>query len=342
MGRLSPVAEPVTRLLRPSAILLVALLARIGPAVARTLLVGPGAPLHSPSAAAAAAQDGDTVLIDPGTYYDCAVWTRNRLTIAGAGPGVVITDTACEGKALFVIAADDTTIRDLTLARARVPDGNGAGIRLEGQGLTLARVQFLDDQVGVLDGASGPGTIRMTDCEFASGGAGGERPTFAVLIGAVALLRIEGSRFIAVKGGQISTAATRTELSGNQIDTGMGEGPAVAVRSTSDQLVMLDNRLSIGPNRPRPAAAVLAMGPGAPELRHNRLLNTTGQPATLLLDWTGTAPILQSNQLGAGDIELSTSGLWRHRASGLYHDTRDGVRAVAGRMKRGLLGLVGK
>jgi hypothetical protein len=37
----------------------------------------------------------------------------------------------CQGEALFVITGDDATVRDLTLARA--PDGNGAGIRMEGQ-----------------------------------------------------------------------------------------------------------------------------------------------------------------------------------------------------------------
>ena len=63
------------------------------PAVARTLLVGPTRELARPSAAAAVARDGDTILIDPGSYTDCAVWTASRLTIApnlGAlNPGAV-------------------------------------------------------------------------------------------------------------------------------------------------------------------------------------------------------------------------------------------------------------
>jgi hypothetical protein len=43
----------------------------------------------------AAAQDGGTVSIAPGVYYDCAQWHANRLTIAATGPGVQLTDTAC-------------------------------------------------------------------------------------------------------------------------------------------------------------------------------------------------------------------------------------------------------
>lgn len=339
-ARLLPSAASARAL--SAASLLAALLAFTGPAGARTLLVGTDKPFGSPSAAALAAQDGDTVLIDPGEYYDCALWTRNRLTVAGAGPGVVITDATCEGKAVFVVAADDTTIRDLTLARARVADGNGAGIRLEGQGLALRRVRFVNNQVGVLSGAPGAGAVLIADCVFDGGGAGGERPTFAVLIGAVGLLRIEGSVFKSTAGGQVSTSAARTELDGNQIGTGAGEAPAVAVASTGGHLVMQDNRLFIGPNPPRPAAAVLATGRDGPELRRNRLLNATGRPMALLLDWTGATPVLQGNQVGSGDATVSTSGLWRHRASDLYHGTREGARALAGEVKRSLLGLAGR
>ena len=175
----SPVAEQHASL--PSAPLLLL----SGAAAARTLSVGPNQPFLLPSAAAHAAQDGDTVLIEPGEYYDCAVWTQNHLVIAGARPGVVITDTTCQGKALFVVTGDDTTIRDLTLARARVPDRNGAGIREEGQGLLLRRVQFVDNQVALLDGSAGAGEITISDCGFEGGGIGGERPTFAVLVDAV-------------------------------------------------------------------------------------------------------------------------------------------------------------
>jgi hypothetical protein len=332
--------------MRPAALLLpVLLLAPLlpdDPAAARTLAVGPQQPFPVPSAAARAAQDGDVVLIEPGEYYDCAVWTQDHLVIAGAGPGVVITDSTCQGKAVFVVTGHDTTIRDLTLARARVPDRNGAGIRQEGQDLTLQRVRFVNNEVGLMDGAAGAGAIRISGCTFEAGGIGGDRPSFAVLVGAVSLLRIEGSTFKGVKGGQMNTAAARTELAGNQIDTGTGEQPAVAVLSSGGHLVMQDNLLSIGPNAPRLAAAVLVTGDDAPELRRNRLLNTTGRPAALLLDWTSQNPVLQDNVVGRGDAVLSTDEVWRHRASVLYHGAKDEAHAVAGQVKRGLLGLLAR
>ena len=98
---------------------------------AKVLEVGPGKAYGKPSAAAAAAVAGDTVHIAKGEYYDCMTLRTAGVTVEGSGPDTVLTDTVCGGKALIVAAADNITVRNLTLARARVPDGNGAGIRAE-------------------------------------------------------------------------------------------------------------------------------------------------------------------------------------------------------------------
>jgi len=41
--------------------------------IASTLEVGPTKAFKMPTAAASIAKDGDVVLVDPRTYYDCAV-----------------------------------------------------------------------------------------------------------------------------------------------------------------------------------------------------------------------------------------------------------------------------
>jgi hypothetical protein len=99
-------------------------------------------------------------------------------------------------------------------------------------------------------------------------------------------------------------------------------------------LLMTGNTLSIGPNAPKLAAAVLATGLNPVILLGNRLENHTGRSMAMLRDWTGIAPVLQDNQVGAGDTVLSTDGLWRHRTADAYHGTKDALRAAAGRMKR--------
>src|SRR5882757_7706871 len=111
----------------PLALLLLAVgLLLSAPADTKSLLVGANQEIKLPSAAAAIARNDDKIVIDPGEYFDCAVWNANGLTIEGKGDGVIITDKACAGKGLFVVDGDNTTIRNITFTRARVPDGNGA------------------------------------------------------------------------------------------------------------------------------------------------------------------------------------------------------------------------
>ena len=79
----------------------------------RTWRVGPDRELTTPSAAAAVARDGDTVLIDPGTYSgDVATWTQDDLTLRGDGGRAHLRADGkdAQGKAIWVIAGDRTTV----------------------------------------------------------------------------------------------------------------------------------------------------------------------------------------------------------------------------------------
>lgn len=314
-------------------LLLAAALLLAGSANARTLSVGPGKDYPAPSAAIDAAQDGDTVLVEPGEYFDCAIVRRNRLTIAGNGEGAALTDKACEGKALLVIRAEGVTVRNLTLARARVPDGNGAGIRLEAPGLLLQHVGFDNDQVGLLSGIAG-GEIRIEDCRFEQGGVGGDTAKYAIMADRSALLRVERSSFDQVKGGQVSTDADRTELVGNTIGDGAGDAPAEAVRVIGGALLLEDNVITMGPNAPARDAAVSLYDGASGTLRRNRLVNQTGHSIALVLDWSWSDPVLEANEIGPGDRLVTTAGLWRHRASVEYHTRKDEARALARQLKQ--------
>ncbi len=303
------------------------------PAGAATILAGAGQGLPSPSEAARAAAPGDTVLIEPGTYFDCIISETPRLTIAGKGPGVVLTDKACEGKALLVLRGDGTVVRDLTLARARVGDNNGAGIRHEGRDLTVERVRFENNQVALLSGV-GVGRITMTDCVVEGGGVGGERPGAAIAVGRVETLRITGGRIAAAQGGQILSEAQHTVIRGTAIDTGPA-ATGIVVRGALD---LQDATLTAGPAAV--AGIVRVEGDGMIELRRNRLVNQAHDSATLLQNWGGATPFFADNAMDGGDVLQSTTGAWRNRVSTLAHGAWDGVRGLAGGAKRGVLGLV--
>ncbi len=146
------------------------------PASAAILNVGPGQPFATPCAAIAAAVDNDTIRIDAAGAYNgnvCA-WTKNGLTLTGVN-GRAHIDAAgqnAQGKAIWVIAGNDTTIENIELSGATVPDENGAGIRQEGRNLTLRNMVFRDNENGILANSVVGSTITIEYCEFAHNGFG--------------------------------------------------------------------------------------------------------------------------------------------------------------------------
>jgi hypothetical protein len=139
------------------------------PEASSVLRVGPSQMLKTPSAAAAAARDGDVVEIEAGLYPgDVAVWRQNGLTIRGVGGLVHLrADGAhAEGKAIWVIKGANTTIESIEFSGARVPHRNGAGIRLEGANLTIRHCRFHHNEMGILTGVNLASDILIEHSEF--------------------------------------------------------------------------------------------------------------------------------------------------------------------------------
>ena len=140
---------------------------------AATRAVGPGKTYAKPCAAIMVAQDGDVIEIDAGTYAGdvCAV-TASNLTLRGVGGRAHIdaAGAAFGGKGTWVIQGANTTVENIELSGAKVPDMNGAGIRQEGHGLVVRNCYFHDNEDGILSG--GNGEILVEGSEFANNGAG--------------------------------------------------------------------------------------------------------------------------------------------------------------------------
>lgn len=142
------------------------------PAVLR---VGANREIKRPSDAARIARDGDVIEIDAGVYGgDAAVWRQHRLTIRGVGGRAYVRadGVQVEGKGTWVVKGNDTTIESVELSGARVPDGNGAAIRLEGAGLTVRDCLFHDNENGILTGANVLSDVVVEHSEFAFNGFG--------------------------------------------------------------------------------------------------------------------------------------------------------------------------
>src|SRR5262245_9131411 len=156
--------------------LALALALDVAPALrADTVLVGPQHALKKPSEAAKVARDGDVVEIEPGLYAgDATIWTQSHLTIRGRGGRAHLrADGAqAQGKAIWVIKGAGYTIEGIEFSGAKVPDRNGAGIRLEGPGLTVRNSYFHDNENGILTSNSTESDIVIEHSEFARNGFG--------------------------------------------------------------------------------------------------------------------------------------------------------------------------
>jgi len=175
--------------------------------------------LKTPSEAATFARDGDVVEIEPGIYYgDAAVWTQNRLTIrARGGRAHLRADGAhAEGKAIWVIKGSATTIENIEFSGAKVADRNGAGIRLEGPGLTVRDSSFHDNESGILASGNLESDIVIEHSEFARNGAGGG--SHNLYIGTVRSFTLRYSySHHAIIGHNVKSRAIKTYLLYNRI-----------------------------------------------------------------------------------------------------------------------------
>lgn len=193
---------------------------------AATLRVGPTRTLTAPSAAAAVARDGDTILIDAGTYSgDVATWRQNGLTIRGVGgrPHLRANGQSAQGKAIWVVAGNRTMVENVEFSGATVPDGNGAGIRQEGAGLTLRRCSFHDNQDGILTGKNTASDILVEFSTFANNGAS-DGFTHNIYVGEVRSFTMRFSVSKGAKTGhEVKSRAARNDIRYNVIDDGAAD-----------------------------------------------------------------------------------------------------------------------
>ena len=280
------------------------------PAAARTLEVGPGKPYAQPSQAAAAAQDGDRILIADGEDFDCGTFPQNNLTIEGASEaGAVITDKACGGKASLVISGANVTVRSLTLTRVRVPDGNGAGIRAEGKGLTVDHVRFVNNQEGILAGDIPGGTIVVRGSEFTRNGSCERSCAHGIYVGNLALLRVEGSTFRGTREAHdIKSRAARTEVVGNDIADGPDGTASYEVDiPNGGSVVVSGNQIEKGPKAGNHTAMIMIGEEGITQatreitVEGNTVRNDGDYATVLVFNGTATEAQVKGNHL-AGQV----------------------------------------
>ena len=178
----------------PAAFLLVSSLLTGMAGAEQVLKVGPTRDIKTIAAAAAKAQDGDTVEIDAGDYLgDVAIWKQDRLTIRGVGgkAQLIAAGQSAEKKAIWVVRGGRITVENMVFKGAKVPDKNGAGIRFEKGHLLLKNCGFFDNENGILT-AGGDAILEIENSEFGHNGFG-DGYSHGIYVGGIKLFKLTGS-----------------------------------------------------------------------------------------------------------------------------------------------------
>jgi hypothetical protein len=167
-----------------------------------------------------------TILIAPGSYRMCAVQRGGRISYVARQPGSVILDgVACEGKAALVLGGRSAQIEGITFQNVRVPDGNGAGIRLEAGDLLVHESLFRDGENGILVANDHDGTIRVDQSTFSGLGGCPENGgcSHSIYNSGNGTLIVTRSRFERGTGGHyVKSRGRRIEVSDSSFDDSHG------------------------------------------------------------------------------------------------------------------------
>jgi hypothetical protein len=254
-----------------------------------------------------------TIRIAPGTYRQCSVQEQGVITYIAEKAGTAIFEgRSCEGKAGFVLRGAGAEIRGLTFRNYAVPDGNGAGIRLERGQLNVAYTRFLDSQQGILsanDINSKIYIVRSTfsglgTCENSAGCA------HSLYIGEFGELTVRDSRFERGRGGHYLKARTgRVVIENNSFDDAGGIKTNYMIDLPAGAVGRIANNWFIQGQSKENYSAFIALG--AEDSIYNsdglqivnneaRFVPGTRRNSAFVADWTGARVAMSGNRLAAG------------------------------------------
>ncbi|MGE0776018.1 MAG: right-handed parallel beta-helix repeat-containing protein, partial [Sphingomonadaceae bacterium] len=225
-----------------------------------------------------------TIRIAPGVYRDCAVQERGRIAFVAAEPGKVVFDGGtCEDKAALVLRGRGASVDGIIFRNMRVPDANGAGIRLEQGPLTVTNATFRDSEQGILSADDPSATIRIDRSTFSGLGRcdRGLSCAHSIYIGHYGALVVTRSRFERGNGGHyVKSRAARAEISDSSFDDTQGKATNYMIDLPAGSVGTITRNMFVqGPNKENHSAMITV----AAEARENssRGLSIAGNTASL-------------------------------------------------------------
>jgi hypothetical protein len=328
----------VCLLVAPAVVLLGA-----SPVAAATLQVGPGQTYTTPCAAIAAASAGDEIDIAAATYTDtCTIGTAGlHLKGVGGRPKIDVTGEEPAGmKGVYAIEADDVVIENLELmgAQISVAEGeNGAGLRIQSNGVVVTNCYIHDNQNGILSGpvtGAGTGTVTIEHTELSNNGLGngcndGNGCTHNAYIGPYAhlIFQFNYSHSVGSDGGHLlKSRAVRTDVLYNRMTGEMGDDSYELEIAQGGTGIVVGNVFEKGPNSMNSGTSLFfcdpsdgcAAGTNVLYVANNTFVNDDGASTTFVhLGGTGMLASAHDNIFSGTGTPSSSGALSADNLSGV-------------------------
>ena len=254
-----------------------------------------------------------TIRFSSFAFADCAVQTDGDILYTAEVPGQAVLDgVACEGKAALVLRGRRARVVGLVFSHIKVPDFNGAGIRLEHGDLEVSQTWFRDSQQGILTGEDRGGTITIDKSTFTRLGTcdGPGGCAHSLYIGEYGALNVTRTRFEAGRGGHyLKTRSPRVSIVNNSFDDSAGRTTNYMIDLSYGATGQIAGNWFVQGKDKENYSALIAV---AAEGKHNssaglriagnnaRMAPGVNFSSTFVGDWSGEALAIGENVLGPG------------------------------------------
>lgn len=254
-----------------------------------------------------------TIIIAPGSYRQCAVQKVGAIAYRAAVPGQTLFDgVTCEGKAALVLRGDAASIDGIIFQNMRVPDANGAGIRLERGDLTVTRAIFRNSEQGILTAEDKASSVSIDQSTFSGLGRcdRGLSCAHSIYIGGYGALTVTNSRFERGNGGHyVKSRAAKVDIRDNAFDDTRGRETNYMIDLPNGATGSITRNVFVQGASKENYSAFITVAPEGRQQTSAGLSISANEASiapgvdretTFLADWSGDRIALGGNRLGRG------------------------------------------